>query len=398
MNALTDEDIDFIYNDVRQKGISLEMLLDEMVDHICCTLEPALQKGVPFVTAYHDFINSLENDTFKNLQHQTILSTDLKFQKMKKSMFFTGFFGTLVLVSGVFFKINHWPGAGILMVLGMLLVALVFLPLFFITSYKEQETKKNVLLFIIGYITLAFLLLGPLFKVMHWPFANVLLFYGPISLAVVFLPTYLVSIFRKANETKTNFIFLIILIGIGLSSLFSLSAVNISKTAIDRYDSEYRTNLQVYSLVSEKSDSIFDAASEEKKQKAQTLKNASNELNSFIDQLMLDMIKNSNSGEVTLNDFSLKDDKKACRTVLETAGNYEKLLQLLQNYRNAVRAIPPQEIDKIISTNSLKFNLLESENEVQVFKQFPLIEALATLSAVKKNVAIAKYEALQTIE
>lgn len=48
MNTITEENIDFIYRDVQVKGITLEGLLDEMVDHICCSIEPDINEGVLF--------------------------------------------------------------------------------------------------------------------------------------------------------------------------------------------------------------------------------------------------------------------------------------------------------------------------------------------------------------
>ena len=46
MNTLTEENIAFIYQDVQQKGISMDVLLDEMVDHICCSLEEKINESL----------------------------------------------------------------------------------------------------------------------------------------------------------------------------------------------------------------------------------------------------------------------------------------------------------------------------------------------------------------
>ncbi len=97
MNTLTEENIDFIYQDVQVKGIMLEGLLDEMVDHICCSIEPDIDKGVSFKIAYNNLMDTIESSTFKNVQHQTLLSTNLKFQNMKKLMVVLGSLSALFL-------------------------------------------------------------------------------------------------------------------------------------------------------------------------------------------------------------------------------------------------------------------------------------------------------------
>jgi hypothetical protein len=47
-----------------------------------------------------------------------------------------GAIGGLMIGTGSFFKIMHWPGANILFVVGVGMVAFVFLPLFFLRLYK----------------------------------------------------------------------------------------------------------------------------------------------------------------------------------------------------------------------------------------------------------------------
>jgi len=146
MNTLTEENIEFIYKDVQLKGVTMTGLLDEMVDHVCCSIEIELQEGVSFETAYNNLMNTVESSAFKNVQHQTLLSTNLKFQTMKKLMIILGTLGALLLSAGSIFKMFHWPFAGPMLVLGTVITIFGFLPLFFYTSYKEQLEKKNLLL------------------------------------------------------------------------------------------------------------------------------------------------------------------------------------------------------------------------------------------------------------
>jgi len=395
MNYLTNENIDYIYSDVQKKGITMTGLLNEMVDHICCCIEIELKKGNDFQTAYNNLMNTVEDSTFKNLQHQDLLSTNLKFQNMKKAMFLTGLIGTLLLFMGVMFKIQHWPGAGICMVLGVFSIVFGFLPMFFYTSYVEQVEKKNVFLYILGYLTLIFLLLGPLFKIMHWPLTDILFYYGPLTLAALFLPVYLVSVFRKVNETKTNFIFIIVILGIGYTSLFMLTSGNVSLEVIYKCDSTYHQNLKITGLFAAKNDSLI--AKLQGKQQIETVKANAVALKNEINDLMLKMIHYANPDASTEIEIKSKGNKKACRKIMDQDDNTMKLNDLLQKFRNSLLTLAKDDFQKQIIDAHTDFNLFNNISDYSNFKNYTLIEALATLSSIQKNLQISEFEILTSI-
>ncbi|QMU31598.1 hypothetical protein HUW48_17240 [Adhaeribacter radiodurans] len=55
---------------------------------------------------------------------------------MKKMMYVFGYIAASLVTTGLLFKLNHWPGATILLVLGIALLNLGFLPLYFYERYK----------------------------------------------------------------------------------------------------------------------------------------------------------------------------------------------------------------------------------------------------------------------
>lgn len=59
--------------------------------------------------------------------------------------------------------------------------------------------KKIV--FISGAICSSAILLGWLFKVMHWPFADAMILFSVLGLALVFIPAYAWFAYHK-SETK----------------------------------------------------------------------------------------------------------------------------------------------------------------------------------------------------
>jgi len=391
MNYFSDDDIGFIYKDISEKGLTMNGLLDEMVDHICCTIEPEIKRGAAFMDAYKSLMDSLDSTTFKKIQHQTVLLTDLKLQRMKKGMFFIGLLGTVVLVTGVIFKINHWAGASIGLLTGILTLVFGFLPLFFYVSYKEQEVKRNMFMYILGYFSLAFLLLAPLFKILHWPGVNLLLFYGPLILAALFLPTYLVSIFRKANETKTNFIFIFVILGIVLSSLFMLSSSSLSKLQLNSYDSVYNSNMKIIGELTLKNADFYktlDTITTSGKQEFAELKNASTNLNAKLNAAKTDLIAYASEGKTDISDMEVKRNKEAYKNVLVNTDRIMELKKATNDYKSAVMHLnnDPYKEELLLSIID---DMLMSEMVNPV-----LIDALAIITTLQKNCLIVEYELL----
>ncbi|MCC6818248.1 MAG: hypothetical protein IT245_05110 [Bacteroidia bacterium] len=56
---------------------------------------------------------------------------------MRKFTYLTGYLATTLCTTGILFKLMHWPGANIMILLGITLLNFVFLPLYFYKKYKE---------------------------------------------------------------------------------------------------------------------------------------------------------------------------------------------------------------------------------------------------------------------
>ncbi len=67
---------------------------------------------------------------------------------MKNTMKISGVAGTILFGFAALFKIQHWPGAGIMMTLGALILAFVFMPSALGVLWKETHNRKKLVLFI----------------------------------------------------------------------------------------------------------------------------------------------------------------------------------------------------------------------------------------------------------
>lgn len=226
MYRITDQQVDFILDDIRRRGVEMEDLQYNLLDHICCIIEQNLEADGDFEGFYQQTVASFYKQQLSEIEEETIrLLTFKNYYGMKKLMMGSGVFSTIAFVVGSFFKIMHWPGASLILVLAFFAFCLIFLPLLFLLKTKESESKRDSI--ILGTATLAGILYGVsmLFQVMHWPGARIIWLSTLMLTAFVLLPLYFFNGIRKP-EAKTNTIVTsIILVGI-LGMQFTLTAMH----------------------------------------------------------------------------------------------------------------------------------------------------------------------------
>jgi hypothetical protein len=155
---------------------------------------------------------------------------------MKQKIYIFGVVTSLIAFIGIIFKVNHFPGAGILMTVGLLLLVWLFLPLALINNYKAEGNKQNLSLYIITWLTCFVIFTSMLFKIMHWPYAGLMLTIALPFPYIVFLPAFLIVTGKNPNFNIYNTVFVLLLLA--LNSVFAaLLALNVSKDRIvDSYN------------------------------------------------------------------------------------------------------------------------------------------------------------------
>jgi len=240
MYALSEEQIDFILNDIKHRGVEMEDLQLNLLDHICCVIECELEPDGNFENFYQKTIPKFFKKELKEIEEETILLLTFKnYYAMKKSMTVSGTVSVAILIMGSLFKIMHWPGAGVLLALGIIISSLVFLPLMAILKNKEISAMTDKLVLILGTLVGILFCNFVLFKVMHWPGADLLLF-SSISLAsFVFLPIYFFTGIRKP-ETKVNTI---------NSSILLVMVIILQFTLINTRPAKKQLQIKMYTYI-----------------------------------------------------------------------------------------------------------------------------------------------------
>ncbi len=316
MQELTIENINTIEEEVSRSGITFSHLREELIDHICCQVEREMIQGSSFEEALNKTHSAIGNKGLKKIQENTLLLIDKKYRIMKKTMkisglismslmtlgaifkiqhflgagailalsfvlmafvflpaalyvmkkeitmkggiiiFIIALIGGIPLLLGVLFKIQHWPGANILLLLGYLVISLVFIPSLLISKLKEGKTQKLKTAYILGAVSISLYLLGDLFKIMHYPGAGPLLFVAAVLLTTVFLPVYGYQAFKDSSYVKGGFIYLCV--GIFFFNLFNiLLALNVSKDVLSFYEKPGEEILMTTKLIEKKNNAII---------------------------------------------------------------------------------------------------------------------------------------------
>lgn len=200
MASLTDDEVDQVHDLLVAKGISYSALKEELLDHMCCLIEGMMECGTQFSQALNKATDTFGPDGIERAQEATLYLLNLRHRKMKNATSILGMAGGLLTISGTLFKILHYPGASILLVLGLGIIALLFMPMALFVNLKNQKGFRAKSIPISGFIGGIFLILFSLFKIMHWPGANALFMAGWTTMIFVFMPLRLMKAYRSAEN------------------------------------------------------------------------------------------------------------------------------------------------------------------------------------------------------
>lgn len=145
---------------------------------------------------------------------------------MKKIIYFIALITTFLIVSGSLFKIMHWPGAAVMIILGSFSFAFLFIPLIILKKFKEESFSKDQIIYSLGIILGTVLGLGFIFKIMHWPMATVLMLSSIILFNFLYVPAYFISRYNRDELRYSTIINSVMMFSFG-SILFAIFELHI---------------------------------------------------------------------------------------------------------------------------------------------------------------------------
>ena len=336
----------------------------------------------------------------------------LNFTIMKKSTLIIGYLVTCIFLLGAIFKMQHWPGAGPLILFGCLGFSFAYaIPLYL---EKRKLTVDSYSKFIAMWvmIIMVFIPVAILFKVQHWPGAGlfVKITYPLIALSIPLLIAHAV----KSKETLKNLNFhneAIVAIFLFAFIIITFTA-NISKQVLDAFVPVDHTIMKTIKLQETKCNNLYTTienvvAGNEAGivflEKAKKVKSESDSLCDFITSIGKKMVSltgqedwNSDALELVMAKSSTNApdelmiiDQFGIALKQKLISYKEKMDQNTNNQGKEISALffntddPKPGKDGITST-------WESEK----FEHLPMISVLVELNQMKSNIRMLEAETL----
>ena len=124
MHRITNEEVEFILNDITARGVVLEDLRDNLLDHMCCIIEEEMDEKGDFKVFYESVLPRFFKENLLEIQVETDNLIKFKnFYSMKKILKISGIATVFFTTMGAILKTFHLPGAGMAIVLGGLHLA-----------------------------------------------------------------------------------------------------------------------------------------------------------------------------------------------------------------------------------------------------------------------------------
>ncbi|MFP4291110.1 MAG: hypothetical protein ACLFQ0_05755 [Cyclobacteriaceae bacterium] len=201
---LSDEQVEIIRAMIDQSKLNMQELKDDLLDHLCCVVEYEMQQGLPFEKAAQKAFVRVCPNGLEEIQRETIFLLNIhKILRMKKFMYVIGLLASITVSIGYLFILMQWPGGGKLFNYGFLGLVLIFLPMLAIDRYKLyiNQVLTEKLKMILGFSSAFITGLAAIFKLLHLQGAGVLLVVGILLFAFGFLPFQFFRMYKKSLES-----------------------------------------------------------------------------------------------------------------------------------------------------------------------------------------------------
>lgn len=248
MHSLSDEQIDFIDADIKNRGIKLKELQENLLDHICCVIENEISEEEDFYKFYESVLPRFFKKELSKIQTETDNLLKFKnFYTMKKLLKISGIATVALTILGSLFKTFHLPGAGIFL-LSWFITSVVFLSLLIILKLKDNEKLIDRIVISSGFLLAILIIGGLVFKVMHWPLAGVLL-YSTIVFTFIYVPVYFLTRFRRPEQKFNVAVNSVLMMACGgvFYSLFNLNGSHYYKeNLVENHQSIHKYSEQLF--------------------------------------------------------------------------------------------------------------------------------------------------------
>ncbi len=414
MAELTEKEIRRLNREIEKQGLTYTELQQELLDHLCCDVEAKMEEGLEFVKAVEKVRKGMGKDRIQQIQEETLLLINQKYRIMKKFMYILGMLAPAMLITGTIFKIQHWPGAGVLLVLSLFILGAIYLPVFVMVKIRDtrKEGKKvNMPMYIFGLIAGIIFIAGAMFKIQHWPGAGIMITLSGFVTVFVFIPILVVQALKDKENQVQNFTILIFVLCF-VAITFMIYALRVSKNVLTAFSVAAEGHIASTEIVKTRNIAYFvqlalSSEGSEILNKAKEIRSRTDDLNNYIHDMVVDIVLRSHpdnraavdqEGNIVFDKVDNKDELYSVRVVIfgdeGIPGKGDEFKRRIDDYRGYLSGIAEPELtgmaNKLLDTSPRE----ELTWLQYCFLQAPMIGAVNVLTNIQANLRVAEGEAL----
>ncbi len=356
MVKVSDEQVDFILHEIEARGVTIEDLQWNLLDHMCCIIENEMSETDNFDQFFQGLLPRFFNDNLREIQEETeLLLTFKHFYAMKKTVNISGLLAAVLTLMGSVLKVFHLPGAGIAFVLGIAFFSLIFLPLMIALKFRDEGTKTDKLVLSFGFLVGIVTSLGFLFKMMHWPWANILMLTGLVSFTFVYVPLYFFTRVRRPELRFNTTVNSVLMMACG-GLLFAMYNLGYSTKVEESSQQAYRLlNEEVQKMDQPRVTSVNQQDVKALQKQVKRLNQEIVELKSLIIMNSTQMTKQEYDATSEDEAYSQLPKEEAMSRVLNGSmqGKWENICKMTEEVNGKLKAAYPEQKDLIFEISSI---------------------------------------------
>jgi hypothetical protein len=204
MYRLSNNEIAIIHNKLMATSKLDNGIEPEILDHICCLIEDTLKNDeTSFEQALADAIALVCPNGISEMEIEKSFLLNHKHSTMKKAVFLSGYIAATCIALGLTLKTFHWDGGWTFLLTGfgiLLLYSLLWFSHSLIGFPKKPVNEKVQI--VSGAGAGAIIAIGGAFKVLHYPYADILSLVGIVLLIALFFPVFFYRSYEKSVASK----------------------------------------------------------------------------------------------------------------------------------------------------------------------------------------------------
>jgi len=418
MAELTEKEIRRLSREIEKQGLTYTELQQELLDHLCCDVEAEMEEGLEFVKALEKVRKELGKDRIQEIQEETLLLINQKYRIMKKFMYILGMIAPAMLITGTIFKIQHWAGAGVLLVFSLFLLGAIYLPVFVMVKIRDtrKEGKKvNMPMYVFGLFAGIIFIAGAMFKIMHWPGAGIMIMLSGLVTVLIFIPILVVQALKDKENQVQNFTILIFVLCF-VAITFMIYALRVSKNVLTAFSVATEGHIASTEIVEARNSAYLDRlqqsvpGSDIIQEQAKEIRSRSDALNDYISDLTADIVHRSHpdnlaavdqEGNIAFDKLDNMDELYSVRVVIFGDEGIPGMGNDLQQKINDYKKFLSQNSDPALAGMINKLLDTSPRGELSwvqfCFLQAPMIGAVNVLTSIQSNIRVAEGEVLSQL-